>query len=204
MGNRSVRYTVRKRDKGKKTTQQSNNRWKQVCAEQYDKHMYKTRDNTQPSSKNKHNNTQHQHNWKQSTQAANNNRWKQQSRVQEPQWSGRRWPTVGREEGGSETDGVKPEDREEAQNGSSKNSYRWLEQTVNELCEYCLQVFTMVEGGGSVGRWLGCELWGTSCWVGLNCAGVCLVPLFLFLFNVFSCVYLLIVVSICCQERLGG
>ena len=51
---------------------------------------------------NQYNNTQHQHNWKQSTQAANNsNRWKQQSRVQEPQWSGRRWPTVGREEAGA-------------------------------------------------------------------------------------------------------
>lgn len=62
----------------------------------------------------------------------------------------------------------------------------------------------MVAGGRSVGIWLRGEVWGTSCWVGLNCADVCLAPLFLFLFNVFSCVYLLIVVSICCQKRLGG
>ena len=58
----------------------------------------------------------------------------------------------------------------------------------------------MVEGGGSVGRWLRVgEVWGTSCWVGLNCAGCVWSLFFFFLFNVFSCVYLLIVVSICCQ-----
>lgn len=33
--------------------------------------------------------------------------------------------------------------------------------------------------------------------MGLNCADVCLVPLFSFLFNVFSCVYLFVFVDCC-------
>ena len=63
----------------------------------------------------------------------------------------------------------------------------------------------MVAGGGScwqvVADGVRCGCWNRF---GLNCAGVCLVSLFSFLFSVFNCVYLLVVVSICCQERLGG
>ena len=41
--------------------------------------------------------------------------------------------------------------------------------------------------------------------VGVDLCGCVFGPSFsFFLFNVFNCVYLLIVVSICCQERLGG
>lgn len=38
---------------------------------------------------------------------------------------------------------------------------------------------------------------------GVELCGCVFGPSFSFLFNVFSCVYLLIVVSICCQEGLG-
>lgn len=40
--------------------------------------------------------------------------------------------------------------------------------------------------------------------VGVDLCRCVFAPSFSFLFNVFNCVYLLIVVSICCQERLGG